>query len=279
MAIACDRVRDLASGFVLGALEPAEMAAVREHLGYCRKPHPELRELGGVLPYLAGSLEPVEAPARLRAAVLAAARADLETRRETETVPAAPEPLRLGGVESIAHARVRRSRRAVTWMTRIAAAFAIVGLGWYAVAIQGDLNQARKAQEQVDPGVWAALGAPGSRWGALTPRGDSGASGLAVMMASGHVYVSLAGLEPTHNDEVYTVWCSADGAVPAKAGTFTVDDSKQGKLEYYQWRTTATLDFEITLEARSDVTEPTGQLVAAGTISIYRAGPTVLPTN
>jgi anti-sigma factor RsiW len=65
MAISCDRVRDLASGFVLGALDPAEMTAVREHLGGCSRPHAELRELGGVVPYLGGSLEPVEPSARL----------------------------------------------------------------------------------------------------------------------------------------------------------------------------------------------------------------------
>ena len=77
MTIRCERVRELAPGFVLGALDAADMAAVHEHLIGCREPHPELREFGGVLPYLAATLEPVEPPARLRAAVIAAAQADL----------------------------------------------------------------------------------------------------------------------------------------------------------------------------------------------------------
>ncbi len=61
MAITCDHVRELASGFVLGALEPDEMAAVRDHLDSCREPHPELAELGGILPYLAVTPEPARA--------------------------------------------------------------------------------------------------------------------------------------------------------------------------------------------------------------------------
>ncbi|HSS36485.1 MAG TPA: zf-HC2 domain-containing protein, partial [Patescibacteria group bacterium] len=61
--LTCDEARDLAAGFVLGALAPDEMVAVREHLATCAEAHPEFEELGGVVPYLADSLEPVEPPA------------------------------------------------------------------------------------------------------------------------------------------------------------------------------------------------------------------------
>ena len=135
MTMSCDRVRELAPGFVLGALDAAEMAAVHEHLIACRQPHQELRELGGVLPYLAVALEPVEPPARLRAAVIAAAQADLAAHPRSaqaiarrvatlpistsvaqtpalETTPALVAPAVSGGtVVSLASARRSRRRR------------------------------------------------------------------------------------------------------------------------------------------------------------------------
>ena len=52
MAIDCDAVRELAGLYALGALEPAEAAAVREHLATCDDAHAELLEHGEV----AGSL-------------------------------------------------------------------------------------------------------------------------------------------------------------------------------------------------------------------------------
>ena len=60
MTLTCDRVRELASGYVLGALDTEEMLDVADHLDSCRLGHPEVDEFGGVLPYLAASLEPVE---------------------------------------------------------------------------------------------------------------------------------------------------------------------------------------------------------------------------
>ena len=63
--LSCDEVRDLAAGFVLGALDPAAMHDVRDHLATCPEAHPEMHELGGVVPYLAESVEPVEPPTAL----------------------------------------------------------------------------------------------------------------------------------------------------------------------------------------------------------------------
>ena len=95
MTLACDRVQDLASGYVLGALDAADMAAVREHLSTCPNSHPELREMGGVLPYLGGSLAPVEPPRHLRAAVLSAVQAEMSARSaEHAPVPVAARPRR-----------------------------------------------------------------------------------------------------------------------------------------------------------------------------------------
>lgn len=77
----CDEVRDLAASFVLGALDPDAMDAVRGHLASCAEPHPEFAELGSVVPVLAASVPQVEPPPALKGRLLAAAAADLEARR------------------------------------------------------------------------------------------------------------------------------------------------------------------------------------------------------
>ena len=78
--LTCDEVREMAGAFVLGALEPAEEAAVRAHLATCADAHAEIAELGGVLPVLAESVPIVEPPAGLKARIMAAAAADLAAR-------------------------------------------------------------------------------------------------------------------------------------------------------------------------------------------------------
>jgi anti-sigma factor RsiW len=51
-----EEVLELAGAYVLGALEPAEAAAVRAHLASCSESHADIAELGGVLPALAESV-------------------------------------------------------------------------------------------------------------------------------------------------------------------------------------------------------------------------------
>jgi hypothetical protein len=223
MNISCDRVRDLAPGFVLGALDAAEMDAVREHLNTCAQPHPELREMGGVLAYLGGSLDPVEPRTNLRAAVMAAAQADLLSRspeRAAATAepvavaePEAPlvltvlKPARSAGVISLGRVRALRTRRAAVWITRAAAAFAIVSLVGYAVAVQSDLNKAHETQDHANT-VYSYMQVPGARSAVLTPQGGNKGVGDAVLLPSGHVIAWLHALQPTKGDEVYMVWLS-----------------------------------------------------------------------
>src|SRR2546426_6254758 len=88
----CDQARDLAAGYVLGALDPSEDAAVRAHLATCDQPHPEFAQLGGVVPAFLelDESELVEPPADLRDRIMAAAAADLAARSERTGAPAAP---------------------------------------------------------------------------------------------------------------------------------------------------------------------------------------------
>ena len=281
MPISCDRVRDLAAGFVLGALDERDMPSVREHLGSCRMPHPELRELGGVLPYLGGSLEPVEPPRHLRAAVLAAVQADIEARRAAEMTPAAiaaadaPETARSGRVISLASARGLRARRAATWLTRAAAAVVIVALTGYVVAVQSDLNKAHQKEDHANT-ILNAIQVFGSRSVVLTPEQGQKGGGEAVMLPSGHVYVNLHGLQPTSGDEVYTVWLSTDGSAISKSGWFTVDSQGEGYLELDSVPPADSLWLMVCREPNKSAKKP-GPAVVTGTIWVY-SQPAPTPT-
>ena len=148
-----DEAIDLAAGYVLGALEPAEEAAVREHLATlpsCRTR--SSRSSAACVPALQelGVTELVEPPAALRDRILAAAAADLTER----TRPRRPNgrrcrvagPSRLAGAcrdsscpepipfpsenERTVRAERRRSGTSrLDWAIRIAAVVAIVALG------------------------------------------------------------------------------------------------------------------------------------------------------
>ena len=282
MTIRCDRVRELAPGFVLGALDAADMAAVHEHLFACREPHPELRELGGVLPYLAVSLEPVEPPARLRAAVLAAAQADLAAhpriskpaehrvaaipRSADAGEPQAAEPAAAvasgsssGAVISLSSARRSRRRRALAWATRVAAAVAVVVVVAYGFGVIVEPKAGTSPSASFD------YRGPGNVYAGLMPQGASHAAGLAVLKPTGHLYVYVNGLAPTSGDQVYMVWVTV-AKDTLLAGYFTVNAQGDGTVQMDNVPRAASLWVQVCIEPNDRVTTPTGPTVASGTI-------------
>jgi hypothetical protein len=268
MAITCSHVRDLAPGFVLGALDRAEMAAVREHLETCPRPHPEFRDLGGVVSYIGDSLVPIEPPEGLKAAVVAAARADLKARRAAPRTAGAPILTVVSSRPEAAVVRHRtldrlRSRRAASWLIRAAAALAIVVLAGSVFTLQGELNRAKASP---DPVYDIANGA---RSTTLTPVGNASGGGLAALLPSGNLHVYLSGLEPTAGDEVYVVWVSTDGGTSRSAGWFTVDDSGRGYAELNDLSVSTSVWVYVCREPNRDVTRPTGPVVVGGTIYMW----------
>jgi hypothetical protein len=281
MAMTCDRVRDLASGFVLGALDTDDMIAVSDHLDTCPELHSEIGDLGGVVPYLADALEPLEPPAWLRESVIAAAQADLAARRRITAEPVAiptaaaaaqTSPTWHGqpsnaGAEVIPFARaVSRRRRFVTWTSRVAAVAAVVILSGYTVVLQGDLNKLRQNQDHI-AAVNNVITMPGTRLAALTST-DGKAGGLAALRPTGHIIVNVTNLAPTQGDEAYVVWLTADNGVKSKVGWFTVSDSGDGYLEVDNVPTSASLYIWVCKEPNSSVTKPSGPTVVSGTISL-----------
>jgi Anti-sigma-K factor rskA/Putative zinc-finger len=275
MITTCDRVRELASGFVLGALEPDEMIAVSDHLDSCAKPHPEIEELGGVLAYMPETLDPIEPPAWLRESVISAAKADLATRRRAAPLPVAAAavppaevaPAPAANVIPFGRSRISRRRRAMTWATRVAAAVAVVVLAGYALVLQGDLDRAKRSQAE-DASLNYMLAQRDTLSAVLTSADGSAASGMAALRPTGHILVRAHGLAATQGDEIYAVWFSSGAAAPVKAGTFTVDDSGSGGLEVDNVPTSANLWVFVCREPNANVAKPTGPMIVSGTISL-----------
>jgi anti-sigma factor RsiW len=109
----------LAAGYVLGALEPADENAFERHLEGCESCEATVRELEAVVGKLAYSASPVEPPPSLRAAIRREVAATARPRGGRAATPA-------GAARELQ--RIRRRRWTTTLVGRLAVAAGIVAL-------------------------------------------------------------------------------------------------------------------------------------------------------
>jgi hypothetical protein len=267
---------DLAPAYVLGALEPAEEAAVRDHLSSCRLSHDEFAQLGGVVPYLAElpDLELVEPPPALRDRIMAAAAADLAERTAQATAapaaPVAPAGASVPGpaipFPSAADRAERTTRRTTTrlgWAARIAAVIAIVVLGGWNVLLQGQLSDAG-AYDRAVAAVIDAAGTPGSQTVVLSPQPGATAKGIAAVAPDGSVVMAMRDLPATAGTQVYEAWVIVGKAAPVAVGGFTVGGTGVAAVTTRAVATPPGSTIALTLEPSAGSTAPRGQIVAAG---------------
>ena len=279
--------RDFAAAYVLGALEPVEEAAVREHLMSCPEPHDEFAELGGVVPYLAElpGIELVEPPASLRDRIMAAAAADLAERRATTpTAPAAPAspaapmpaaappagvpgstvPFPSAAERAERAERTRRGAGTLGWAARIAAVVAIVVLGGWNLVLQGQLSDAR-AYDRAVAAVIDAAGKPGNQTVVLAPTKDGRGAGIAAVAADGSVVMALRDLPATTGTQVYEAWVIAAGSpAPVPVGGFTVGPTGTAAFTTQPVATPPGSTIALSLEPSAGSTTPRGAIVATG---------------
>lgn len=268
MTMTCDDARDQAAGFVLGALSLDEAAAVRAHLATCEQPHPEFAEFGGVVPYLADSLDPVEPSVGLRARILAAAAQDI-----AGTVPAATTPIPFpAAAEREQRAAVRTSSRG-TWVMRIAAVLAIAALGAWNLQLQGRLSgvegdlAAAQAYRAAVTAVLDAAAQPGAQSGFLAAT-DPGSRATGVVAASGgSVILAVQNLAPTTGTQVYEAWVIVGEAAPVPLGGFEVGAGGTGVFRGSTALAAPGAIIALTLEPARGATTPTLPVLTLGTIT------------
>ncbi|MEP6638829.1 MAG: anti-sigma factor [Chloroflexota bacterium] len=287
----CDEVRERAGAYVLGALEPAEEAAVREHLAGCDDAHAEIAELGGVVSVLSESVPILDPPAGLKDRIMAAAAADLEERDAAATTTApttraigpAAAPAAAGRSPDAARAaaagrfpgdallafpteaqrEARRSRApAGSWILRIAAVLAIVTLGGWNLVLRNDLEATRSYERSVGA-VLNVASQPGSTTAILTPAGGTG-SGLAAIGADGNVTMAVQDLAPTTGGTVYTAWAINGDGAPASLGDFKVGPNGIATFQGNGAPNVPGLVVALTLEPNPGNQVPLGPTVAKG---------------
>jgi anti-sigma-K factor RskA len=290
-----DQARDLAAGYVLGALERSEEAAVRDHLATCGEPHPEFEAMGGVVPALLelDDLVLVEPPATLGDRIMAAAAADLAERaraagspdaertapvvaERTTTAAAAPTAFPTAAERAARGERTRTSR--LDWGLRIAAVIAIVAVGAWGLNLRGQLDAAQgqlataqsqlAAAQRFDSAVAAviqAAGQPGAKPVVLAAAEGSKANGLGAVRPDGSVVLAMRDLPATSGSQVYEAWVIVGEDAPIAVGGFPVDPSGTASFTSRPATTPAGAVIALTLEPNEGSTAPTGPIVSVGT--------------
>lgn len=277
--LTCDEVRELAGGFVLGALEADEADAVRAHLAGCADPHAEIADLASGLPALWETVPIVEPSAALRSRLLAAAAADLPASQERTTTPLrtagrerTTTPLRMATpTTDPANVRpfVRPPRRRMTlgWVAGLAAVLAIALLGAWNVVLQGQVGTLRTEQDSVAAVIHAG-GIAGSVTAMLTApeaSGPYGPTGLAAVTRTGTLVLAMRDLRPTTGAQVYQAWVILPGSAPVPTGSFGVGDAGVGSIPSASAPVGPGAVVAITLEPGPGATTPTLPILASGT--------------
>jgi hypothetical protein len=260
-----EQALDLAAGFVLGALEPAEESAVREHLRTCPESHDEFAELGGVVAYLAeADLELVEPPAALRDRIMAAAAADLAARSAEAAPPARPDVTAVA-FPTPAEREIRTGRRTdrLGWAMRIAAVVAILALAGWNILLQAQLGAARQYETAV-ASVISAAGEAGSQTVILTPTENNRAAGIAAIRPDGSVVAAMRDLPPTAGSEVYEAWVIVGDAAPVPVGDFTVGSNGIGAFTTSPANAPPGAIIAVSREPGPGSTAPRGPIVSTG---------------
>lgn len=271
-----DEAMDLAGSFVLDALEPDDMAAVREHLTTCAESHAEFAELAGVLPALVGSVPLVEPPASLKARVMAAAAADLAARGTATATTAGQAPVaeaaaieapaRPAPITDVIRPIQRRPASLRAWALGIAAVLAIVALGGWNLSLQRQLDDARAYDQQVAT-VLDAAQRPGSLTAVMRSPEGQGPNGLAAVTSDGVALLAIRDLAPTSGDEVYEAWVIPADGVPVALGELKLRPGGVGYLEAGGLPAQSGIVLALTREPGPGAKAPSSAPISVGTVT------------
>jgi anti-sigma factor RsiW len=257
---------ELAGLYVLDALEPAEEAAVREHLATCPLSHAELEELGGVVPALIeaelNGLALVEPPASLGERIMAVAAAERTVRAHTAIEPRSASIPFPSAAERTNRAERRRTG-ALDWALRIAAVIAIVAAGAYGLSVQRQLDEARQFDRAVAAVVQAGSQPNAKTVLLATQEGQRGA-GIGAVQADGSVVLALRDLTATSGRQSYTAWVIVGGNAPVNVGDFGVDACGVRSFTTKPADTPVGATIAVTLEPNPANAVPSGPIVVAG---------------
>lgn len=217
-----ETARELTAGHALGALDPADAAALEEHLATCARCRAELEAMVAAAASLPHAVDAPTPPPALRDRILTAARAE-----RPNVVPLQPR-------------RERTRLLAASVAAAVVAAAAAIALAFYAADLSSDLDREREAA--------AVLADPAARAVPL-----EGGSGRLVVSPSGEA-VLVTQLDPAPSERVYKLWI-VRSATPRPDGTF--DGERAADVVRLQGRVRRGDVVAVTVERNPDVPAPT----------------------
>lgn len=258
-----DDITDLLVAYALDALEPEELERVSRLLDEqpeLRKTLAELRATAGLLPY--GLPESVPPP-------------DLRGRALDRALGRAPAP----SVAPAPQGRLRGWLYALGGLAGAALVTLAIALGSLGAAraelaaARAELAQAQQQLAQAQQQVAASaserdqIAQAIARASSLSELAGAGGSAAVVTSPEGELLVA-AQLPPLAPDQVYQLWVIAgEGAAPASAGTFTVDDAGFGLIALGPGAAAAGATLAVTAEPAPGSAGPTTPILIAGQLT------------
>ena len=205
---------ELAAGYALHSLEPAEELAFAGHLAECPVCQRSVADHEDSLVHLA-TASAAEPPPALLAGIRAAVAA--EPRGTGGTGPA-EQPL--APVAQLADRRA--TRRGPVLVAAAAAAALVLGLGGWNATLLRDRDAQTERGDKLQLAV-AALQEEGARTVPL--RGEDGSRVVAVLQED-EMSLVVEGLAPNPADTVYVMWAQDPSGAVRAVGTFDVDSTE-----------------------------------------------------
>lgn len=262
-----DDLADLLVAYALGALEPEELERVGRLLDErpeLRQALAELRATAGLLPY---GLPEAQPPPELRQRAL-----DRALGRAAAPPPASP-------VRADPGRRLRGWLYALGGLSAAALVALAVALGSLGAArtelaaARAELAQSRQELALVELQI-ASLSVERDQIAQAIAGAESiaelaGEGGrAAVLQAAGGELLVAARLPPLAPDQVYQLWVIAgEGAAPASAGTFTVDDAGYGVIALGPGAASSGATLAVTAEPAPGSPGPTTPILVAGQLT------------
>ena len=196
---------ELAAGYALSSLEPAEEQYFLAHLSGCAQCEQDVRAHTETMAHLAYAAESPEPPMELleniRAGVLASGRGATFTFGAPDRVDAPPAPVSLGDARQQRTARLRRGSQLVG---AAAAAALVLSLGVWNSDLRKQSDEQRSRTQALASAVVNELGVDGTR--PVTLRTNDGRAVAVALVHGADMAVLHTGLAVNAPDTTYVLW-------------------------------------------------------------------------
>jgi anti-sigma-K factor RskA len=253
---------ELAAGYVLDALEPADERRFLQHATGCPQCQQVLAGFGEVAAALADVAPPAEPSPQLGQRIMAVTQAGAETGGPGGTRPASPAPQPASPPPPVVPRRPRQPQRQrwVRWAAAVAAAAAIVAGGtWAGLA----------ASSGGPPSPLAACAKPHACPQVPLVAADTHREAAKVIVLGREAWVQSVAMAPTPAGHIYVLWQLTAAHKPRAVGAFNIPAGGHGPIRVGNLAPSypGTAGFAVSVERGRQIPAAPSKVVAAGRAS------------